>query len=516
MAVFKCKMCGGALEPLDGINICECEYCGTQQTLSKSRDDITANLFNRANHLRLNNDFDKAQEVYENIVQSCPDNSEAYWGIVLCKYGIEYVDDVLTGKKIPTCHRTQLESITSDVDYQSAIDFADYTSRSFYENEAEQINKIQHDILNIVRSEEPFDVFICYKETDGSGNRTLDSVIANEIYYQLEQEGFKTFYAAITLEDKLGQEYEPYIFSALQSAKVMLVVGTKPEYFNSPWVKNEWNRYLKFIKSDRSRRLIPCYKDMDAYDLPEEFAHLQAQDMSKIGFMTDIIRGIKKIVSVGSSFSESAYQRPLQNVDTLLQRIEIFLNDADFENAEEYCERVLDIDPDCSQAYFSRFLAENNCHSASELYLPEKIKRFSEIYINAYGFRMESDEIYRKRMQYVMGNSMKNAAAFSQGAEKTEIMHIAEGIISLVRNNIKEKEQQALQNEQNIADEFLKKHNVEKINTRNKKRIKVIIMVSSIIFLINFFGTLFFRSSSPPVFLFLIIVILCIALIKKN
>ena len=129
---------------------------------------------------------------------------------------------------------------------------------------------------------------------------------------------------------------------------------------------------------------------------------------------------------------------------------------------------------------------------------------------------MESDEIYRKRMQYVMGNSMKNAAAFSQGDEKTEIIHFSEGIISLVRNNIKEKEQQALQNEQNIADEFLKKNNMEKINTRNKKRIKIIIMVSSVIFLINFFGTFFFRSSSSPVFLFLIIVILCIALIKKN
>lgn len=514
MAVFKCKMCGGALEPLDGINICECEYCGTQQTLSKSRDDITANLFNRANHLRLNNDFDKAQEVYENIVRTYPDNAEAYWGIVLCKYGIEYVDDALTGKKIPTCHRTQLEPITSDVDYQSAIDFADYTSRSFYENEAEQINKIQHDILNIVRSEEPFDVFICYKETDESGNRTPDSVIANEIYYQLEQEGFKTFYAAITLEDKLGQEYEPYIFSALQSAKVMLVVGTKPEYFNSPWVKNEWNRYLKFIKSDRSRRLIPCYKDMDAYDLPEEFAHLQAQDMSKIGFMTDIIRGIKKIVSVGSSFSESAYQRPPQNVDTLLQRIGIFLNDADFENAEEYCERVLDIDPDCSQAYFSRFLAENNCRSASELYLPEKIKRFSEIYINAYGFRMESDEIYRKRMQYVMGNSIKNAAAFSQGAEKTEIMHVSEGIISLVRNNIKEIEQQVIQNENNIAEAQIQKAKKDKtIKNRNQRR-KTVLRIIAILCMINFFRILFIGSSFVPPFFFLILLIACVIIIK--
>ena len=43
---------------------------------------------------------------------------------------------------------------------------------------------------------------------------------------------------------------------------------------------------LKIMNKDRSKVLIPCYKDMDAYELPEEFAHLQAQDMSKIGFIS--------------------------------------------------------------------------------------------------------------------------------------------------------------------------------------------------------------------------------------
>ena len=62
------------------------------------------------------------------------------------------------------------------------------------------------------------------------------------------------------------------------------------------WVKNEWCRYLKLMKTDRSKLLIPCYKDMDAYDLPEEFSHLQAQDMGKIGFINDVIRGIKKVI----------------------------------------------------------------------------------------------------------------------------------------------------------------------------------------------------------------------------
>ena len=105
----------------------------------------------------------------------------------------------------------------------------------------------------------------------------MDSVIANDIYHQLKQEGFKVFYAAISLEDKLGKEYEPYIFSALNTAKVMLALGTKPEYFNAVWVKNEWSRFLKIMKKDRSKLLIPCYRDMDPYELPEEFAHLKAK-----------------------------------------------------------------------------------------------------------------------------------------------------------------------------------------------------------------------------------------------
>ena len=30
---FKCKMCGGELEILEGTSICECSYCGSKQTV---------------------------------------------------------------------------------------------------------------------------------------------------------------------------------------------------------------------------------------------------------------------------------------------------------------------------------------------------------------------------------------------------------------------------------------------------------------------------------------------------
>ncbi len=372
MAIFKCKMCGGTLEINNNETIGICEYCGTKQTLPKSNNELITNLFNRANNLRIKCEFDKAEQVYEKIVEQDGEEAEAHWGIVLCKYGIEYVEDPKTMERIPTCHRTLYEAVTADPDYLAAVDFSDALQQHIYESEARKIDKIQKSILSIVAEEKPFDVFICYKETDENGKRTIDSTIANDIYYQLTQEGLKVFYAAITLEDKLGKEYEPYIFAALNSAKAMLVIGTKPEYFSAVWVKNEWSRYLKLIKTDRSKLLIPCYRDMDAYDLPEEFAHLQAQDMSKIGFINDVVRGIKKVVikeQAPQNNNVVAIERTVAHSETtpLLKRIELFLEDGEFDRADDFCEQVLNIDPENGTAYLNKLLVELRCRDKSEL-----------------------------------------------------------------------------------------------------------------------------------------------------
>lgn len=99
MAVYKCKMCGGDLEILPGTTVCECEYCGTQQTVPSADSEKLMNLYNRANRLRFNNEFDKAAGVFESIVAEFPEEAEAYWGLCLCKYGIEYVDDPAIAKK---------------------------------------------------------------------------------------------------------------------------------------------------------------------------------------------------------------------------------------------------------------------------------------------------------------------------------------------------------------------------------------------------------------------------------
>ena len=278
MSIFKCKMCGGELQINPGESVAVCDYCATTQTLPKLDDDRRANLYDRANHFRRNNDFEKAAGIYEQILNEDKTDAEAYWSLVLCRYGIEYVEDPATHKRVPTVNRAQYTSVFDDEDYKAAIQYADAGQREVYEAEAKAINEIQKGILEISQKEDPFDVFICYKETDANGRRTPDSVLATDLYHQLTQEGFKVFFSRITLEDKLGIAYEPYIFAALNSAKVMVVLGTKPEYFNAVWVKNEWSRYLALIRGGAKKVLIPAYRDMDPHDLPEEFSHLQAQD----------------------------------------------------------------------------------------------------------------------------------------------------------------------------------------------------------------------------------------------
>lgn len=247
-----------------------------------------------------------------------------------------------------------------DEDYLNAIRCANGYQRDIFETEAAQIDTIQKNISTISKEEKPYDVFICYKETDGTGARTHDSVYAQKIYDALSHEGLRVFFSRITLEDKIGTAYEPYIYAALHSAKVMLVVSLSAENMNAPWVKNEWDRYLSIAKQDSTKALIPCYKDMSPYDMPEEFTYLQAQDMGKIGFLQDLVRGVKKVLAASApalQTQERAVQTAGEKAKPLLERAYIFLEDGNWKKANQYAEKVLDLEPKNTDAYLCKFLA---------------------------------------------------------------------------------------------------------------------------------------------------------------
>ncbi len=373
MALFKCKMCGGSLEIHNSETVATCEYCGTQQTVSRASDEQREAAFNRGNHFRRIGEFDKALSVYERIVAEDDTDAEAHWCCALCRFGIEYVEDPNTYEYIPTCHRASFDNFLEDVDYLAALRYSDGITKRQYQKDGARIAEVQRGILATSQNAEPFDVFICYKESDENGQRTRDSMMAQDVYYQLTDQGYKVFFSRITLEDMAGRQYEPYIFAALNSAKVMIVIGTKPEYMNAVWVKNEWSRFLAMMKKDHSKLLLPCYHGMDPYEMPEQLSVLQSYDMGKIGFIQDLVRGIKKVLEAEKKpepvKETPAFQQAVvpANIVPLLKRTFMFLEDGDWDSANEYCEKVLDIDPENAQAYVGKLMAQLRIRKQEEL-----------------------------------------------------------------------------------------------------------------------------------------------------
>jgi tetratricopeptide (TPR) repeat protein len=405
MPVYKCRMCGADLEVNEGDNVVECSYCRSTQAVPNVDDEKLLKLFARANKLLRACEFDKAAGVYEQIVAEDDASAEAYWGLFLCRYGIEYVDEPSGGKK-PTLHRASFENVMDDEDLELACENADPTARRLYRDQAKEIERIRRRITEVSGAEEPYDIFICYKETDpATGGRTLDSVLAQDIYKALENEGYRAFFSRVTLEGKLGLDYEPYIFAALNSAKVMLVVGTDYDHFDAVWVKNEWARFLRLMEKNPSKHLIPCYKGIDAYDMPSEFARLQGQDLGKVGATQDLLHGIAKLI--GSKASDSETQAN-SNRSNLTKRGYFFLEDGDFNRADEYFEKALDENPEDAKAYAGKILAGLHLSSLSE--------------INNHFVSFDNDANFERAMKFSTDKDRKQLEAIKVFADKKVLM----------------------------------------------------------------------------------------------
>lgn len=435
MAVLKCKMCGGDLSVQEGTNIGTCEYCGSMMTLPTEADERKVNLYNRANHFRMRNEFDKAISAYESILEEDNREAEAHWGVVLSRYGIEYVEDPRSGKRLPTCHRTQMAPILEDADYLAALEHApDGASRSLYEREAREISAIQKRIFSVAGKEEPYDIFLCYKEQSETGQRTRDSVLAQELYYELTEQGYKVFFSRVTLEKKLGEEYEPYIFAALNSARVMLVLGTKSGYFNAVWVKNEWSRFLDLMKQDRRRLLIPCYKDMDPYDLPDALAMMQALDMGKIGFMQDLIHGVKKVFQEPEERVEKK-KEDLSGIGRRLSNAETFFRLGRAEEAKMLYQEITRDYPENPMGWLglARTLSEDFTKVSGED-IPEALR------------------------------CLKDALVMATGAEEKALIQEAAGKYSM---KVLEEDRKILAEETGVRDKAIEERNQAQANVNN-------------------------------------------------
>lgn len=364
MISYECKNCGGELTELEP-GIGRCLFCHCKQPIPRIMDE----QFNRANRLRIENgNFDESKMIYEEILKNNPDEAEAYWGIVLCRYGIEYVKDFRTGDYMPTCNRVAETPIAEDSDFKMAVSKAmDKERREYYCQQAEMIDSIMRDIMAIVKNESPYDIFISFKDRDDNTKvETKDSRKAMEIYYALAQKGYKVFFSKITLKGKAGEKYEPYIYSALKTAKIMILVGTRPEYLNARWVKNEWSRFNKMRLGGENKLLLPVYEEMDAYEMPFELQGLQALNMGELDFLESLKHNIESFLGENFINKYEEFQQGIERSSKIQARKwndvgEKFLQHRKYNEAMDNFLKAIETDPECSRAYWNKMLLNLKC-----------------------------------------------------------------------------------------------------------------------------------------------------------
>ena len=254
-------------------------------------------LYHQAELFQQEREFDKAEHYYRQVLIHGGKDPEVYWQLLLCHYCVEYQTDD-EGNRIPSILYPDL-SDPSEVAVRKEL-FANLQTnedRNYYSSELAVIENIL-DKYRRVKDRMSYDVFISVKQSD-HGHYTTDSDIASELYDTIRNMGLRVFNSRREISSlPPGEEYEPYIMAALLSSKVMIVVGTRPEYMDSQWVRNEWSRFQWLRKNEqqisgRSERTLLCCLsyDMDPYSIPKAL-NPSRQALRYGPAVTDILKNV--------------------------------------------------------------------------------------------------------------------------------------------------------------------------------------------------------------------------------
>ena len=436
---YICKMCGNLMVYTEDTGVCECEHCGSRQTVPTKYSDKQTELYNKACTLLFKNDAEEAEKLFLELCANVPDEADSYWGIVLCRCGVKYIDDPLSGLKIPFITRTYDSDVTSSSEYTHALEFATDEQARFYRREAAAIEMLRHEKIDRIGTNEKYDVFICCPAEEANG-------AAAEIYDQLCKEGLCVFFSPKTLSDLSEHQRELYANAAAANSSALLAVCTEPHNFAAAQFRREYEKCISAAHKDSQKQLILCVKDIPADSIPQELSAFPVHDISRIGFLTELIRCIKKSEH-DTKVSHSVPHSRL-NPDKLLSRMDGFLAEEDFEAAKEYSDLITDASPQCWQAHFTHFLACHSCRNSSELLLEEVVNDFASEYNEHFGTDVSDEDSFRRNLDTLFGSSIKNAVEYAEGDDKLKITTIYERLVSAVRDAVFQYEQEIIASEE--------------------------------------------------------------------
>jgi len=214
-----------------------------------------------ANQTLNEKDFDLAYERFQHYVKTYPKNPDGIIGWLLSTYKISYDLDPKTGMYIPRNHDISLPpNLDKESLFKEALEafkaLGDDEAFRHWQDLALKLNQTIKSYNLFIKDAKPCEIFISFKHTvedlhhPGKFVDSEDVKDAEKIYEQLLKHGYsdqQVFFSKVDNRQYTG-DFEAKIYYKLQTAKQLILIGSSLDYLESPWVKNEWSRYLMMMK----------------------------------------------------------------------------------------------------------------------------------------------------------------------------------------------------------------------------------------------------------------------------
>lgn len=351
-----CGICGGSVNPDESGAVGTCLGCGTSLPFPKS--DIKK--LNRITYLRNTFKFAEAAKFAEELTEKNPDDSAAHWAMLLCEYGIQYVRD--GANRVPVCRKdvTALKPVRESNNLKKAISAAPEDFQPKFESLTASIEDAINVSAGIMQQDKKYDVFILCPE-----NASIDDDLdGDKIYLRFTSNlGFSVFYAPETLKTGDAAEKAAQTMFALKNSRIMLPSFRTVNNCRDGYLEYAVNTFCGEMAADKDKLIFPIFDSSTVkfQQLPEALMWCDdVFDCSENEFMREISDKIEAILKpeVNAIVPDDIVTATAANKENLIKRAYMFLEDAEFETADSYFDKILDIDIEDSRAYIGKLLAE--------------------------------------------------------------------------------------------------------------------------------------------------------------
>ncbi len=333
--------------------------------------------------------FDDSYTAYQKAAEIDKKEPEAYFGMALATAQVQYLKDYVNNRMQPIVHAISEKSFLQDNNYKKALECATQEQKLEYTAKAKEIDDIRRQFYELKKSGLKYDCFICVKVTEDGGRHTEDSHIASTLYHKLQDAGYSPFYSEEEIKGRTGADYEALILYALHNSPSMLLVCTDESYLQTPWVKNEYTRYLNMLNQEEKHRdsLTIVFKDSVIEKLPGIYGKIQGVPFNTYDALPRIIDFVDRFVQrsapeiIRKEYGRTSYKKKsvikqgitkrqltavAQGEVTVSDKAKLaiaadFLKRCDYENTIRFCSNLVAENPSNSEAYWMMFLAENQC-----------------------------------------------------------------------------------------------------------------------------------------------------------